>query len=87
MAVEVTFYRTKTGRRMVLCPCRIKVRVVSNDALADHWAYDESYRDPTSYSGDRCVFRGWVLEERAGEVFGLEFGVLSEPAAPETTAV
>jgi hypothetical protein len=88
VGVEVTFYRTPAkGTRMVMCPCRIKVRVLQDGSLARHWAYDESYRDPASYDGERCVFQGWVLEERTGEVFGMEFGVLSDPGAPETTAV
>lgn len=86
MPVEVTFYRTpKKGTRMAMCPCRVKARVLGDGRLADHWAYDEAYRDPDSFSGDRCVFRGWVLEERTGEVFGMEFGVLVEPPAPGTT--
>lgn len=80
VAVEVTFYRTETGRRMVLCPCRCKVRVLNDGTLADHWAFDEDFRDPASRGGERCAYRGHRLEEKTGELFGLEFGVL----VPET---
>lgn len=82
---EVAFYRTPTGRVMVLCECRCKVRLLASGALANHIAYDGSM----AYGADRpsraayCRNSGLVLEIRDGDVYGLEWGVLR---APETTA-
>lgn len=76
--VEVTAYTTPTGIQMVMCPCRIKVRVLKDGTLANHWAYDEECRDPDSLE-DRCVHRGKRFEKEEGEVLGCEWGRLVDP--------
>lgn len=78
MKLEVTYYKTATGVRMVLCPCRVKVRVLKDGALQNHWAFDPEFRDPES-AEDRCIYRDWKFTDLDQEVMGIWFGELAPP--------
>lgn len=77
MSVELTCYRTPTGRLMALCECRMKVRVLKDGALASHQAYDRDLADEDCPEGT-CLHSGKELVMSDGEVFGLEYGTLRE---------
>lgn len=73
--LEATCYRTPTGILMVVCPCRVKARVLKDGNLATHYAFDKDYADEDCPEG-YCVHSGAKFTLAEGEVFGMEFGII-----------
>ena len=70
MRVEAPAYRTPTGQVMVLCPCRIKARVLKTGRLQRHYSYEEEL------PGVVCEYSGARYELAGFEVLGFLAGAI-----------